>query len=156
MFHCTLILGVAINFIIANPGINAVVPSEPEESSSTRLLQRATEAMAANTESQEIPVEEIMLRAKWTASTAFSVIIFCMTVQALLSRSLDKPGTAKIDNRYVRLAPRVLMIVVSVLLPLRKEMNGSSMLGILLTLIYICFMWEFIGSLAKGSEFVEK
>ena len=157
MFYATLVLGVAVRFIIAHPHTNSdfhkeAADSATEPPSTPNLLSRAT----SKAPSHEVSVEELMWRAKWTTCITLSLVITCMTVGALLHSSQDRPGTLKINNRYIRLAPRIIVVVVSLLLPLSKEMQGSTLLGTTLIATYSCFMWEYTASLDKHGGFIEK
>ena len=169
MFHASLLLSVAVRFIIANPDTNAVLPVEaneapttptsenptpsPKSPSSSSLLSRAAETPNPI---HEVSLQSRMSAAKWTVSIALSVIITCLTILALLGRSLDAKGTFKIDNRYLRLALRPVVIIIALLLPLRAEMHGSSLVGIVLGALYACMMVEWFGSLDREGGWIER
>ena len=143
MFHATLILGVSIIFIIKHPTTNALVPDEAK-------------APALGEVGTERGLEQFMNSAKWCVGVYLSTIVACQTSLALLSRPLDPPGTMKIDNRYIRLAGRFIVIVVTVLLPLVRHMAGSVMLAVMLCLLVACMLWEWTVSLDRDGTIVER
>jgi hypothetical protein len=96
-----------------------------------------------------------VLCALWSASIALAVVLFSMTHIALLNRSLDKPKTLVVSSRWVRLAPRIPVIVVIVCLPLIKNLNGSSWCGGAVVVLYLLFTWEWLAGLEKNWTFFE-
>jgi len=56
--------------------------------------------------------------AVWSASVSLSVTLASMTGIALLNRPLDPPKTLWINSRLLRLAPRMLGVVVLCCIPL--------------------------------------
>ena len=151
MFHATLILGVSNLFIIANPFTNAL-PTEGESGSETDKPTPVSDS----TQTEERSLETFMYSAKWTVGVSFAVLVGCQIILALLSRNLDKPGTMKIDNRYIRLLPRLLICIIAVLLPLARKMVGSVMLAILLGCTTATLWWEWITSLDKTGMVFER
>ena len=96
-----------------------------------------------------------MYTAKWTASSTLSLVLIALTAIALLSRSLDIPGSLKFSNRYVRMLPRVLVVIVALCLPIDRRMNAVVYLGILVSLVIPCLMWEWAASLEHDGGFIE-
>ena len=151
MFHATLILGVSNLFIIANPYVNAL----PKESNQHAVTEKVTPE--SNSESaDEQQLRDFMFSAKWSVGTSLALVVFCQLILALLSRNLDKPGTMKVDNRYIRLLPRFLLCIVAVVLPIARKMAGSYMLAILLGCLVATLWWEWICSMDKGGRIFEQ
>ena len=138
MFHATLILGVGVVFIVQNPTDNAV-PPPPED----------------NPTPEKIDLARFMLNAKWTTSISLAATVICLSALALLSRSLDKPGSLKITNRYLRLLPRLGLIAVTLCLPIVNSMKGVVFLGILVTMLGSCLFWEWYASLESDGAIFE-
>ena len=138
MFHSTLILGVAVLFIVENPLANAVRPS-PED----------------NPSAAEISLAFFILNAKWTTGIGISITVASLSCLATLSRSLDKTGSLKIDNRYLRLLPRLGFIAVAITLPLDYSMNGVEYLGIVVGVLSIVLIWEWWASLESDGGIFE-
>ena len=93
--------------------------------------------------------------AKWAVSISLSIAIICQTGIALLNRSLDRKGSLKISNRYVRMLPRMLIVAVVICLPIDRSMSGNIFLGIIVTLLFGCLFWEWIVSLERDGGFFE-
>ncbi len=136
MFGSTLILGVTFGFFIQNLGANAIDPSDGEDEAAHKLAIS-------------------MYSAKWVASSTLSVILFNQTKIALLNRSLDGPRTLKVNNRYVRLVPRILVAIVVLCLPIDRRMNAVTYMGIVVGVLIPCLTWEWIASLEAGGGLVE-
>ena len=143
MYHATLILGVSIIFIVEHPITNALTP-------------KGDEAPTFGEVETERGLEQFMNSAKWSVAVSLSTVVTCQTLLALLSRSLDRPGTMKIDNRYIRLSARLIVVAVTMFLPLVRHMVGSVMLAILLALLTGCVLWEGIVCLDKNGTIIER
>lgn len=135
MFASTLILGVTLPFI-QKLHINAIDPSHDEDEAAHKL------AIA-------------MHSAKWTASTTLSLVLFNQAYIALLNRSLDRPRTLMVSNRYLRMFPRLLVVVIALCLPIDEAMSGVIYLGILSAILTPCLLWEWVVSLEYGGGLVE-
>ena len=138
MFHATLILGVGVVFIVQNPLNNAIAPSP-----------------ADNPTPEEIALAFFIFNAKWSTSVSLSVTMICLSVIATLSRSLDKPGSLKVTSRYVRLLPRLGLIIVAICLPIDQSMRGVNFLGILVLMLSGCLFWEWYASLESDGGIFE-
>jgi len=107
-------------------------------------------------DSSEPPAKpEAVLFALWSASLSLTVTLICMTGIALLNRPLDPPKTLLVNNRYIRLAPRLPVIVFIALLPLIKDMTGTWWCGMVVWALYALFFWELVAGLEKDWKFVE-
>ena len=136
MFGATLMLGVTFLFFIKNLHTNSVDPSHGEDEDIHKL------AVA-------------MYSAKWTASVTLSIVLFNQTRIALMNRSLDGPKTLIVNNRHLRLLPRLLIIPIILCLPIVDGMSGGLYLGIVSTILVPCLLWEWIASLEYGGGLVE-
>lgn len=142
MFHSTLIISVGVAFFLANPEANAVTPTKETDGGvepSEEMLR-----LARN-----------MYTAKWVVAVSFATTVLSLTIIALLSKSLDEPGTCKVQNRYVRLGPRLGLVVVALLLPLHLEMAGSLYLTTVAMLMWAVLIWEWVATLEKGGGLLE-
>ena len=119
MFHSTLILGVSILFLVQHPTSNALPPADPSDTGAA-------------------DVAKIMYEAKWTVSVGLSTTIFCLSNIAILSRSLDKPGSLKVTSRYLRLAPRLALVVIAMCLPINRSLISIVFLGVLVACMGAC------------------
>ena len=138
MSGSTLILGVSCVPLIQNPFINAEIP----------LIEgRST---APNPQ-----LGSVIYAAKWVVSISLAVTMTCQTGIALLSRSLDRKGSLKISNRYLRLFPRELVIGIVLCLPIERSMAALPFLSIVVSLLMLCLMWEWIASLESDGAFLE-
>lgn len=136
MFGSTLILGVSAVFLIQHDDVP--------------LNSRVNIA-----DGFDLQLMESMYCAKWTVSATLSMIILWQTIIALLSRSLDHKGSLKIDNRYLRLLPRLLVISVTSCLPLAQMMRVTAYLGILAAMLLLCLLWEWTVSLERAGGIFE-
>ncbi len=139
MSGSTLILGVSSVPLIQNPYVNADMP---------KIENRSTTA-------SDPQLASIIYSAKWTVSVSLAITVTCQTSIALLSRSLDRKGSLKISNRYVRLLPRMVMIGAVLCLPIDRNMAGSTFLSIIVSLLLICLFWEWFVSLERDGGIFE-
>ena len=91
----------------------------------------------------------------WSACAALAAVLSTMTITTLLNRSLDVPGTLLINNRYHRLAPRILLVVVILCLPVAVNSRTFLLFTIIMALTMTVFIWEYIASLEKGARVFE-
>ena len=136
MFASTIILGVSIGYLISNPFANAIDPSHGEDEEKHKFALS-------------------IYSAKWITATTLSMILFQLTKIAILNRSLDPPHTLKVNNRYLRLLPRFIVIAVTICLPIDRGMNGITMMSIIISVMIPCLLWEWAASLDSGGGFVE-
>ena len=139
MSGSTLILGVSSVPLIQNPGVNAEPP---------RLQDQRIPASDSD-------LSPVISTAKWAVSISLSITVACQTGIALLSRSLDRKGSLKISNRYVRLLPRLVLVVIVMCLPIDRHMVASSFMGIVVSLLLVCMFWEWIVSLESDGGLFE-
>lgn len=97
----------------------------------------------------------IIYSAKWSVSISLSIAIICQTGIALLSRSLDRKGSLKISNRYVRMLPRMLVVAIVICLPIDRSMSGNIFMSIIVTLLFGCLFWEWVVSLERDGGLFE-
>lgn len=93
--------------------------------------------------------------AVWTCASSLAIVVLSMLVLALLEKPLDKPGTLKIDNRYIRMAGRVIYIVLVLCLPIKSHINPALFLGLAGAGLVVMTGWEWNSSLEKGGSFIE-
>ncbi len=107
---------------------------------------------------QQIPDGEIphyMYNAVWTSAVSLAIIIFSMTGLALLDKSLDEPGSLRINNRYIRLGGRLVYIVVILCVPATRNIDALLFLGIAGLMLVVVTSWEWAVCMDRGSAFVE-
>lgn len=138
MSGSTLILGVSSVPLIQNPYINAEIP----------LIEGRRVA-------SDPQLASVIYAAKWVVSISLAITMTCQTGIALLSRSLDRKGSLKIGNRYMRLLPREMVIIIVLCLPIERSMAASTFLGIVASLLMGCLFWEWIASLESDGAFLE-
>ena len=109
---------------------------------------------AANEE--EVRLATAIYSAKWAFSTALSHVLVCQTGIALLSRSLDRKGSLKVDNRYLRLLPRVLIVPIALCIAVPRNLGPIAYTGILLSLLLPTLIWEWFASLESGGGILER
>jgi hypothetical protein len=81
--------------------------------------------------------------------------VLLMTGKALLNKSLDPPRTLVINNRYLRMVPRVMVCIVVMCLPIINDINATAFLGILVALLQSLTLWEYVAAMEKGFQFFE-
>jgi len=93
--------------------------------------------------------------AVWSLAISISIAMATLCGIALLNRPLDEPDTLKVNNRYVRLAPRVIYIIVAICVLIKKDINPQIYIG-LVSLMLILLMWiEWIFGLEKTGGIFE-
>lgn len=132
MYGSLLTLAAAVLFLIDNQSIFTTIP--PGEQ---------------NTELTHFSV------ALWSASGSLSLALFSMTCIALLNRPLDKPKTLFVNDRYLRLAPRIPAIVAIMCIPLIKNLTAQGWCGGAVTTLYVVFLWEMVAGLESGWQWFE-
>ena len=95
--------------------------------------------------------------AIWTISISLCVALSSMTGLQLCDKPLDPPGTLKINNRYVRLAPRIPFLAITLCLPLVQDFqhNPFTMVGVLALLTISLMIWETSASMEAGGGLLE-
>lgn len=136
-------------FIVEHPGINAINPRSENESD-------PDETAALESVKTERTLEQFMYSAKWTVAVTLAGTVSCMTLLTVLSHSLDRPGTKKIDNRFMRMAGRLGVVVLALCLPVKESMSGSTMIGIDLAALGTCSIWEWAAAVDKDGGFIER
>jgi len=96
-----------------------------------------------------------VLVAKRTASNALGGALIFMTFLALLNRPLDRPGTLVVNNRYLRVTPRVLIAVILICAPLHNALKPQSLMAIALSLLWLLTHWEWYSGMERGWKFIE-
>ena len=94
-------------------------------------------------------------QARWTTSGALTSVLTCMTCITLLNKSLDSPGSLLIDNRYLRLGLRLVVMLVALCLPVMGDMRHGVYLGVIVFLLQLAIWWEYIAGLEKGMKLIE-
>ena len=138
MFHCALILGVAVVYIVQHCTATGVAPP-PED----------------NPSEEEIADARFMTYAKWSTSISLSLVLICLSAIATLSRSLDKPGDLKVTNRWLRLLPRLGVVIVAMCLLIKPSMMGVTHLAVCVALLSMTLNWEWYASLEKDGGVFE-
>ena len=93
--------------------------------------------------------------ALWTSSISLALALTTMTLATLMNKSHDKPKTLLIDNRLVRLLPRVLVIIATLCIPIRKTLSGDSWLVSNFAMMWFIVIWEWTTSLDRDWGFFE-
>ncbi|EXJ72379.1 uncharacterized protein A1O5_04883 [Cladophialophora psammophila CBS 110553] len=109
-------------------------------------------------EAQQIPHDDLpryLYRAVWTCASSLGIIMLSMTALALLDKSLDEPGTLKVNNRYIRLSGRVVYIAVIVCVPATPHMDARLFLGIAAFMLLAVTVWEWNVGLDRGGALIE-
>ena len=125
--------------MIQNPNTNALGPLTEERSEAASDPELAL----------------IIYSAKWSVAVSLSITIICQTGIALLSRSLDRKGSLKVSNRYVRLLPRMIVVAIIMCLPIERRMTGGGFMTIAACLLLVCLNWEWIASLERDGRVFE-
>jgi len=93
--------------------------------------------------------------ARWTISGALSSTLLLMTGKALLNRSLDPRETLLVNNRYLRMAPRLAVSVVVICLPIKHNIDTTAFLGIIVGLLQLLISLEYMAGMEKGFPWFE-
>lgn len=97
----------------------------------------------------------VLKAAKWTAAVALGGTLFLMTFICLLNKPMDQPRTLLINNRYVRLAPRVAVATAIVCLAIKSNMPVRGLVSINVALLFSVVLWEWVAGLEKGAKLFE-
>jgi hypothetical protein len=138
LFSSLLVFTASIIFIIRNQPDKPFSPGEGEAEG-------------------RISAEELshyIQRAIWTAASSLSTSVICMTVIALLDKSMDEPKTLKVDNRYIRLSMRAVFVVVVQTIP-AAQIGSQLFLGMAALMLFVVSVWEWNAGLDYGGQFVE-
>ncbi|KAL6716109.1 hypothetical protein ACLMJK_005675 [Lecanora helva] len=142
MFGCTLIMGVCLTHLIQNIDVSAKIPERMEGESEKEFEEARKLALSVSS-------------SRWCASSTLGIILINLTKVALLNRSLDGPNTLKINNRYVRVFPRIIAAIVIICLPIDTDMTCITYLGILTAILIPLMTWEWVASLEAGGGLIE-
>ena len=146
MFGALLFLDASILFLVKNRGAELGHPS---------VKTRQDDSSSPNEGTPE-QIDKFAYYAMWVASVTLSITIICMTSIALLNRNLDAPKTLVINSRLIRIAPRLPAIILILCLPLMPRMNGGNWCGVVVTVLYAVFMWEWVAGLEKDWQLFER
>lgn len=91
--------------------------------------------------------------AQWISSSSFSLIIATMTFISLLNKPIEAPHKLMVDNRYLRILPRLMIVIIAPCLPLRLEPQYH--IGTLAGLIAAVSIWEYFASWNRDGKFFE-
>lgn len=118
-------------------------------------LNGAGEDTLSDGDDDGIEYRHHLKEAFWTSSICLAVTLASMTCITLLNKPLDKPKTLVINSRYIRLAPRLLGIVVIVCLPLFSTIDGAKYFGAQLVVMFMLFLWEWFTGLEREWKWFE-
>ena len=135
-------LGVSVLYLVEHAAKNAVKPTEAEGLGEEEFKEASD-------------IAYFVFNAKWSAAISLTGTVLCLSAIALLNRSLDPPKTLMVTNRYIRLAPRILLMAVVLCLPLVREMQAIVFLGIIAILLSVEMIWELSVSLERSGGIVE-
>jgi low temperature requirement protein LtrA len=93
--------------------------------------------------------------AIWTCASSISIVVLSMLALAFLDIPLDKPGTLRIDNRYIRMGGRVVYITIIMCVPIKTNIDPAVFLAVAAAGLVALTMWEWNSSLEKGGGFIE-
>jgi len=127
---------------------------------SAGMLFLITKAADNPQDAKGIPIagdelEMFTLRAIWNLAISVSVIMLSMTCQALLDKPLDPPGTLLVDNRYLRLAARIIYIIVVMCLPVKKNITEGAFLAVCGIGLSCVMAYEWTVSLEMPAKMLE-
>lgn len=128
------------------------------DSSIRYLLSLDAAELAALENPDPVAIEDwrkSLNRARFTVSSALTTVIICITAKALLNKSLDTPGTLLVNNRYIRMAPRLIVVIVAMCLPIKTGMAVGASMGVLLAMLLPLILWEYIAAMERGSRLIE-
>lgn len=123
----------------------------------TLLSRQESSDSTTDTTSTETSAEQAHYRqaATWTAAGSLSIALLSMILMSLMNRSLDRPGTLIVNNRYIRLLPRFIIIPIVLCLPIKQDLNIEVFIAIVMMLLMVVVYAEFILGLEKGAKFFE-
>lgn len=152
LFAFALLIGITFVFLLEHPNGSAVKPHAEGGAGGG-----GTAGGIEGRSEDEIALQFVVAiyAAKRTVSITLALILMNQTLVALLNRSVDPPGALKINNRYLRLLPRMLLIPV-VCLPIDRHMTSLTFLGIVSGLLLICLPWEWWASLQRDRRILER
>ncbi len=144
IFGALLLFDASVLFLLKNSAtsISATVPIRDDSSSDS------------GTDTAD--VGEFISYALWTASFSLSITIGCMTGIALLNRPLGPPDTLVLNNRLLRIGPRLPIIIIVMCLPLIEHLSAGTWCAITVCSLYIVFLWECFCGLKKNWTVFEK
>ena len=136
IFGETLIFGVSATYLLEHP-----------TATSKTLPEDAPEALKRQ--------QFILGSARWTTGATLAMVLVKQSVIALMNKSLDDPGSMKVSNRYIRLMPRALVVIIALCLPIADDLTSLSYLGIIVACLMACLLWEWCASLEKSGGLIE-
>lgn len=137
LFGCLLLLDANMSYLIQN--------SSPVSIEST-------------IETSSIPdgIESLHLgQARWLISGALSAVLLCMTLVALLNESVNTKRSLVVNNRYLRLGLRGIVVIVLLLLPIKQDISIGLFLAIIVGMLQVTVWWELITGLERGIRLIE-
>lgn len=121
------------------------------------FIIRTTTPAPGNTTTEAISrdaLPSLLDDAVWTIAVSLAVIMLATTGLALLDVPLDPPGTLRVDNRYFRLAGRMIYIVIILCLP-ASNISPITFLAVASSMVNVTILWEYSAGLERGGAFLE-
>jgi len=128
------------------------------ETSEPEIPGEGTEAEETSSpESTEETPHNYQRSARWIASSSLSIVLFCTIVIALLHKPVKEAGDKPlfVNNRYGRLAGRLVVIVILCLFQLKAHMNSDIYMAVLTILMSILTLYEYIAGWEKDGKVIE-
>lgn len=145
LFGSLLIFISTVEFVIKNS-----VTSSDSSDSSKMFGSLETDVVA-------ITSDFSFQQARWTLSGTFGLMLFSMTCQSLLNRSYDGPGTLLIDNRFLRLGLRPVIVAVIMSLPVVsiENLSATTFLWIIVWCGQSVIIFEYIAGMQREAHIFE-
>jgi hypothetical protein len=106
-----------------------------------------------NQDQDEPGVQQVIREAQWISSAYLATIILLMTAAALLNKPISAPTKVLVNNRYLRMLPRLLLVIIIPCLPLALEAEDHN--GTLAGLVSAVSMFEYLASWRRDGKVFE-
>jgi hypothetical protein len=123
------------------------------------LIQDGVEEVGLSDEASPAAVNSsdsklILGHVRWTVSGTLCAVLACLICRSLLHRSLDRPGTLKVDSRFRRLLPRMFCMVILICLPVADSISNKAFLAVIAFSLQLVSLLEYYMSMERCASLV--
>lgn len=126
------------------------------ESTEPTTEKRFMRLLRREEESETVYNNDTLQTAVSNASINVGIILLMMTVLSFLNRPVADPEVKlRVQNRYIRLAPRVLGAIACLTLWI-AQLSATTCLSYLLLICWVVLLWEWNAGKVEGGAFLER
>lgn len=140
------------NLVLLSNGILYLVGYVPPTDSSSESNHPTEEPTSAPEQSYSRATFRV---AQVSVCINLAIALVCTIVLAALNRSVDRKGTLRVDNRWLRLAPRACAVVVFATIWMKGFEDPTVLFGYIALVLSVVTFAEYGMGMEKGGGLIE-